>query len=186
MKMNTGFCYLGFVALLCATLDAWSATNVVVYNNYSFSPNPVTNNVGDTVQWVYGGGVGHTVDSSVEEFCGPVGTTGCFKTFMTPGNYPYYCSPHLAFGMTGLVVVVAAPTPATPALLTNMTVLSNGLAQFQVMSTADRTNLVQATTNIAMTNWTTISTVVPATNSFVVTDSNAPSFQLRFYRVVQP
>lgn len=43
-----------------------------------------------------------------------------------------------------------------------------------------------SSTNLAVSNWTTISTVVPATNSFIVTDSNAPAFQLRFYRVVQP
>ena len=87
--------------------------------------------------------------------------------------------------MTGLVVV-AAPPPARPARLTNMTLLPDGLARFDVFSTAQRTNLVQASTNLASSNWTTISTVIPATTNFVVTDSNAPAFQLRFYRVVQP
>ena len=34
-------------------------------------------------------------------------------TFNTVGNYPYFCWPHEAFGMTG-TVLVDAPTPTEP------------------------------------------------------------------------
>lgn len=167
--------------------EARGATTNVHFGSFYFSPSVVHINVGDTVQWVYDDGFSHTVTGTGSEpLCGSVGTSGCFKTFLAAGSYPYVCVPHGGFGMTGLVVVASAPVPATPAVLTNMMVLPEGYSQFKVISTAQRTNLVQASTNLGASNWTTISTVVPATNSFVVTDSNAPAFELRFYRVVQP
>lgn len=167
-----------------------AATKTVTFDAFYFNPSTVNIKAGDTVIWSNAGVGSHTVTGTgADPICGSgsVGT-GCSHTFTTPGNYPYVCAVpgHTSFGMTGLVVVTAAPPPATPALLTNMTVLPNGLSQFDVFSTAQRTNLVQATTNLASSNWTTISTVVPATTNFTVTDSNAPAFQLRFYRVVQP
>jgi len=166
---------------------AKAATNEVHFGSFYFNPPVVNINEGDTIKWVYDSGSLHTITGpAAEPLCGSVGTSGCSWTFSTAGSYPYICVPHAGFGMTGLVNVAAAPVQVTPALLTNMTVLPNGLSQFEVFSTAQRTNLVQASTNLALSNWTTISTVVPATTSFVVTDSNAPAFQLRFYRVVQP
>lgn len=167
-----------------------AATNTVLFGNFFFNPSTVNIKVGDTVVWSAQSAGTHTITGTgADPICG-AGTvgTGCSHTFNTPGSYPYVCTVfgHASSGMTGLVVVAAAPPPATPALLTNITVLSNGMSRFQVFSTAQRTNLVQATTNLASSNWTTISTVVPATTNFTVTDSNAPAFQLRFYRVVQP
>jgi hypothetical protein len=87
--------------------------------------------------------------------------------------------------MTGLVIVAsAAPTPA---LLTNAMRLTNGQFRFTVVSTANRTNIIQASTNIASPmNWVAISTTVPTTNTFIVTDTNAGNLRLRFYRVVEP
>jgi hypothetical protein len=55
-----------------------------------------------------------------------------------------------------------------------------------VRSTANRTNLVQASTNLATSHWTAVASIVPSNTTFTVTDSNAPQFRLRFYRVVQP
>src|SRR5690349_790567 len=154
----------------------FAATNTVQFGSYFFNPSTASIKVGDTVIWSNTSIGSHTVTGTgTDAICGPntVGT-GCSHTFNTPGNYPYVCAVqgHAAMGMTGLVVVASAPPPATPALLTNMIVLSNGMSRFDVFSTAQRTNLVQASTNLASSNWTTISTVVPATTNFTVTDSN--------------
>jgi plastocyanin len=187
--MNKTLLKLKLVAgcLLIASMPAAiAATNTVTFGSFFFNPSTVNIKVGDTVVW--SGSFGHTITGTgADPLCGPV-TTGCSHTFNTPGSFPYLCAApgHASSGMTGLVVVAAAPTPAIPALLTNLTMLSNGMSRFEVFSTAQRTNLVQASTNLALSNWTTISTVVPANTNFIVTDSNAPGFQLRFYRVVQP
>jgi plastocyanin len=174
--------------LIAGMPAAFAATNFVSFGSFFFNPSTVNIKAGDTVVWS-GSGTHTVTGTGADTICGSgsVGS-GCSHTFNTPGNFPYVCvvPGHIASGMTGLVVVAAAPPPATPARLTNMTLLPNGLARFDVFSTAQRTNLVQASTNLASSNWTTISTVVPATTNFIVTDSNAPAFQLRFYRVVQP
>lgn len=165
-----------------------ATTNVAYGGTNTFRPAVVNIKQGDTVIWTDTGSLhNHTVTVPASDpLCGGSFVTSCSWTFTNAGNFAYQCNTHILSGMTGLVVVAAAPAPVVPALLTNMTVLSNGLAQFQVLSTAQHTNQIQASTNLAVSNWTTIATVFPATNSFIVTDSNAPGFQLRFYRVVQP
>jgi len=184
LKLITGAVLLG------GTSIGLAATNTVMFGAFFFSPSTVNINAGDTVVWSAASLGSHTITGTgADPICGTglVGT-GCSHTFSTPGNYPYICTVtgHAGAGMTGLVTVAAAPLPATPALLTNMIVLPNGSSQFDVFSTAQRTNLVQASTNLTASNWTTISTVIPASTNFTVIDSNAPLFQLRFYRVVQP
>lgn len=188
MKRN-GFKLLATCgALLGFAHGTPAATTNVAYGGASttFRPAAVTITQGDTVVWTLAGGLNnHTVTGPPSEpLCGGSVVSTCSWTFTNVGSFAYQCNNH--FGMTGVVNVVAAPVPITPAVLTNMTVLSNGMAQFQVFSTAQRTNQIQASTNLAVSNWTTISTIVPTTNAFIVTDSNAPGFELRFYRVVQP
>ena len=177
-------------ALFGAAESARSATTNVLFGDFFFNPSVLTINAGDTVVWTNTSFSQHTVSGTgTDPICGggTVGS-GCSHTFNVPGTYPYQCNVigHAGAGMTGVVHVVSAPVPPSPAVLTNMTILSNGFSQFEVISTAMHTNLVQASTNLAVSNWTTISTVVPSTNFFIVTDSNAPGLQLRFYRVVQP
>ncbi len=98
-------------------------------SGFSFSPQTVTINFGDTVQWVWMNGP-HTVTSGTPhnpdgKFCSiPSGTTaspttcanlgiaaheGGFTyshTFNSArGNFPYYCVVHQDMGMTGTVIV---------------------------------------------------------------------------------
>ena len=47
---------------------------------------------------------------------------------------------------------------------------------------ADATNYVQVSTNLNSGPWQTIATIVPTTNSFTFTDSNAAQGGQRFYR----
>jgi len=179
------------IALLPAlTSTSHAATTNVAYGGaLTFRPAVVNIQQGDTVIWTDTGVThNHTVTGPASDpLCGSAIVTSCSWTFTNTGTFLYHCITHLGFGMTGAVNVATAPVIVVPAVLTNMTVLSNGLAQFQVLSTASHTNQVQTSTNPTVSNnWTTISTVFTNTNSFIVTDSNAPNFQLRFYRVVQP
>jgi plastocyanin len=167
-----------------------AATTNISFGAFFFTPRIVTISEGDTVVWTLAPGqvANHTVTGSASDaICGPglVGS-GCQHTFATAGNFPYICATfgHAGAGMTGLVQVVRSP-PA-PALLTNLVRLPDGQFRFTVKTTANRTNIVQASTNPVPSNWMPIGTLVPGSNSFVFTDTNAPGFRLRFYRVVEP
>jgi hypothetical protein len=70
--------------------------------------------------------------------------------------------------------------------LTNALALTNGHFQFTVLTAMNQTNIIQASTNLAMSNWTALSTNVPAGSNFIFTDTTAPGFPIRFYRVATP
>lgn len=176
-------CALGAI-LPSATL--FSATTNVTTSGFTFVPAVITINAGDTVIWTGLGGV-HSVtgDDPTEPLCGSNFPPSCTNTFNAPGSYAYHCIPHQSFGMTGLVHVLAPPT--VPAMLSEPQALPGGDFQFTISSTANRTNVVEATTNAAnQAAWDTVATLVPTNTPFLFIDSNASSFPLRFYRVVQP
>ena len=89
-------------------------THIVNQSSLSFSPDDITIEVGDTVRWVYGGG-SHTVTNGTGTgdpdvgnlFDAPLnGSNTSFEfTFTTAGDVPYFCRPHVNFGMTGIVRV---------------------------------------------------------------------------------
>ena len=85
-----------------------------------FAPATLTIHVGDTVRWVWGS-PGHSVVSGTNgnadnRFCSP-SDSGCANpplsnqgatyehTFAHAGTFPYYCSVHFSFGMTGTITV---------------------------------------------------------------------------------
>jgi plastocyanin len=85
-----------------------------------FTPANLTIHVGDTVRWVWGS-PGHSVVSGTDgnadnRFCSP-SDSGCANpplsnqgatyehTFAHAGTFPYYCSVHFSFGMTGTITV---------------------------------------------------------------------------------
>jgi len=180
-----------FSALLLAaagTLPSTAATTNVSFGSFFFNPKVVTVEPGDTVTWNNLGGTHTVTGTGADPICGPgLVNPSCSHTFLVPGSYPYICAVpgHASSGMTGLVNVVAAPV--VPATLSDPVALPNGDFQFTILSTANRTNVVQATTNATSPSaWSPIATVVPATNQYIFTDSNANTLPLRFYRVVQP
>jgi len=70
-----------------------------------------------------------------------------------------------------------------PLAITELLRLTNGGFRLTVSGVIPgRTNLVQASTNL--TAWTSISTNITSTNTFVVVDAQA-SFGRRYYRVLQ-
>src|SRR5581483_2129570 len=83
---------------------------------------------GDTVAWVWRSG-GHSVTrpGAPDPFDTGVQDAGfSFRhVFATPGRYPYHCTPHQIYGMTGAVVVTgmagAATTTTTVASATTTT-----------------------------------------------------------------
>lgn len=89
-------------------------THIVNQSSLTFSPDAITIEVGDTVRWVYGGG-SHTVtngtgtgDPNVGNlFDAPLNSSNTtFEyTFTNAGDVPYFCRPHVNFGMTGIVRV---------------------------------------------------------------------------------
>ncbi|MGE4650665.1 MAG: plastocyanin/azurin family copper-binding protein [Myxococcota bacterium] len=113
-------------AALLLTGAAQAAThNVAVGPGFLFVPADITVNQGDTVVWTWEGG-SHTVTSGtgpadpnvgVEFSSGAattvVGTTFS-HTFNSVGDFDYFCIPHFAFAMTG-VVHVPGP-PAVPSM----------------------------------------------------------------------
>jgi|ERR1051325_138745 plastocyanin len=175
----------GWLSLI--PMPAAAATSNVTYGSYFFSPKVVTINVGDTVAWSVGGGVHTVLGTGSDPICGG-DVLPCSYTFPAPGSFPYICTEpgHASFGMTGLVIVATAPPPP-PAMMTNLLMLTNGQFEFTVLTTPNRTNIVQATTNLTSpVNWVPLSTSRPSSNSFLFLDSNAPAFRIRIYRVVEP
>jgi plastocyanin len=73
----------------------------------SFSPNPDTVTVGQTVSWHNAAGITHTATANGATFnTGNIssGSTSTAIAMSTPGSFPYHCSIHPT--MTGTLVVV--------------------------------------------------------------------------------
>ena len=113
-------------------------------------------------------------------------------TGLTPGtSYQWEIRSHDAAGYasafnTGFTMVnPVAVSPTIGATTAN----PDGSFQFSVTegSSTLQTVLIQATTNPADSNsWAQIGSVLPASNQFTFTDTNASQFPTRFYRVIAP
>jgi plastocyanin len=82
------------------------AVKVTMVDNRNL-PGRVTVPVGTTVTWVNAGLLPHTVSAQsgrLESGMVQAGQSYSF-TFDTPGEYTYFCRPHVVIGMTGVVVV---------------------------------------------------------------------------------
>ncbi len=165
---------------------ARAATTNISYGSFFFNPKAVHIQVGDTINWNSGSGSHTLLGLGSDPICGGAALP-CSHTFNTSGSYAYECTVpgHAGAGMTGLVVVAGAPI--MPAVLTNATHLANGQFRFTIITTANRTNIIQASTDLGSpANWVSINTNIPTTNRFDFTDINAGSLRLRFYRIVEP
>jgi plastocyanin len=115
----------GFVApptTTTTTIPGMQMHTVVVGpgGSFTFDPQTITIRAGETVRWRFAS-IGHNVVSGSGGtpnglFCSP-DDSGCGTaplasngdiyehTFPEPGTFPYFCTPHVAFGMTGRVIV---------------------------------------------------------------------------------
>jgi len=97
---------------------AWGANSSVSIQNFSFQPQSVTINVGETVTWTMrDANTQHTVTADNSSFnSGNLSTGQSFAhTFGQAGSFSYHCSIHTY--MTGTVNVVGgggSPAPTSP------------------------------------------------------------------------
>jgi len=120
-------------AIAAVALPAGAATYTVTVapsGSFTFSPSSQTINVGDTVQWVWGLGVHSSTSGALCIADGKWDSTLISNpqtfsvTFTQAGTYPYYCTLHCFFGMTGEIIVqepTATPTPTVTATPTTTT-----------------------------------------------------------------
>ena len=94
-------------ATIAAASPARAAETQVKIDNFTFNPKQVTVKAGDTVTWVNGDDIPHTVTSKTLLFRSKaLDTDDKFSyTFAKPGTYVYFCSLHPM--MTGSIVVEA-------------------------------------------------------------------------------
>src|SRR5207244_10670530 len=108
-------------AVLAAQLAGAATKTVQVGPNGALvsSPAAVTVDVGDTVEWQWMTGFHSTTRQQGAETwdSGAVPSPHTFShTFTHPGTYPYVCTVHVYYGMTGTVTVrpAAVTTTTTP------------------------------------------------------------------------
>lgn len=92
-------------ALLLALPAAQAATVNVSASGFSFVPQVVDINVGDTVVWSGLGGGFHNVVAEDGSFRSLEGPDTFSHTFNSAGSFDYICEPHVSFGMVGTVNV---------------------------------------------------------------------------------
>jgi len=112
-------------SLFARTASPEPAATVTMTNTLSFSPQQVTIQAGETVEWKNTSVIVHTVtadpeEATVEESVQLPDGAAAFDsgdldrgetfthTFETPGTYRYFCIPHEGARMFGTVVVEAA------------------------------------------------------------------------------
>lgn len=105
---------LAVAALLALPALALADTVVIDQVNTAWAPAEVTIQVGDTVEWHWSS-LSHTVTNGTgaadpdagNMFDEPLNgsNTVVSYTFNSPGDVPYFCRPHEAMGMTGVVHV---------------------------------------------------------------------------------
>lgn len=128
-SIAAGTCVAAAAASAPRAQDAGATVEALVDNK--FNPAEITIAPGGSVTWANKGGA-HTVtggDGTTPDPASPVGNSNLFdatatvtKTFEAEGSFSYYCIPHAALGMKGVVIVkaggatAASATPtATPA-----------------------------------------------------------------------
>ncbi len=128
MKLSTPILSAGLCLLLVPTL-ADAVTHTVNQEGLTWNPSEITIEAGDTVEWVWSGG-SHTVTSGSDLDDPEVGqlfdtplnssNTSVSFTFTQVGTQDFFCRPHLNFGMTGTVNIIAVSavenTPARTAI----------------------------------------------------------------------
>jgi plastocyanin len=96
------------LALVSALPGSARAANLEVkIDNFTFGPQKLTVKVGDTVTWINGDDIPHTVVSVGKFRSKALDTDDKYSfTFTAPGNYEYFCGLHPH--MQGTITVQAA------------------------------------------------------------------------------
>ena len=183
----------GYAGVTATTLGPQPPTNLWVTGVASTtislawdpSPGPVPITRYEILGWI--GGLFPTISYGTN-FSGTTATI----TGLTPGTYEEWTVRGYDAGgnVSGFAAGIYAvnPRPAAASLSRAAPSPSGGF-QFAVTAGGGslQTVLFQATTNPAdPSSWVQIGALLPTTNVFTFTDTNASSFPMRFYRVVSP
>ena len=139
IKILFAVCCAGVISLL--SLQAATIQVQVGAGGLTFTPRDVTIQVGDTVQWNWAAN-GHSSTSGTPDHPDGLWDSGILnngatftQTFLTAGDFSYYCSPHgSCCGMIGSVTV-AAPTP-TPSPTPPLPLIGQGSIQLKLKAIA--------------------------------------------------
>ncbi len=112
------FSMLTLALIILVPVSAGAVTHTINQSGLSFSPSPITIELGDTVEWVWGSG-NHTVTSGTGAADPNVGSL--FDSSFNSGNplvtytfsdtvglYSYFCRPHEGANMKGTINVEAS------------------------------------------------------------------------------
>src|SRR5438477_9294542 len=113
-----------FLVFYPSAASATTVTVTVGNNCLCFSPDPVMIQPGDTVHWTWSSS-GHSSTSGPPCSANGMWDSGILNqgatfdhTFNSAGSFPYHCTPHCSFGMTG-TVIVSNPSPTATATATH-------------------------------------------------------------------
>jgi plastocyanin len=105
--------FLGLVGVGCGKSSSPTSPSnpgdgslvTVFINNSVYSPNPVTVNVGQQVNWKNNDTIAHTatLEGMFDNHIAPMSAQGAPVTMNTKGTFNYHCTIHQ--GMTGTIVV---------------------------------------------------------------------------------
>jgi len=133
MKLSAPILSAGLGLLLIPAL-AGAVTHTVNQEGLTWNPSEITIEVGDTVEWIWSGG-SHTVTSGTDLGDPEVGqlfdtplnssNTSVSFTFTQVGAQDFFCRPHLNFGMTGTVNIIAVSAVENTPALTAVRLLPN-------------------------------------------------------------
>ena len=171
---------LAVSTVLLSSLSA-ATVHVNIVGN-TFVPKVVTVNAGDTVVWTNAQNV-HTVSpgfGTPEPFCGGLSIRSCGHTFTNLGSFNYLCNFHeLSHSMTGLVIVVAAPTNnAVPPSVAITSPAQNTLLAAHADFSAT-VNATDADGTVASVTWQTngVTCTVSTSAPFALSGSGLPAGQ---------
>lgn len=197
MKTFTRLASAGVSAMiLTCTLAGFAATTNVFVGaggTLTFSPSTLTINQGDQIIWTWQGNF-HSTTSGTLSGTPPTATpnpngiwdSGVFSqphsftnSFPSAGNFPFYCSIHYNSSMTGAVNVAAAPVPV---VLSAPQFFPPAHFRFDYTADTNQSYIVQRSTDLSSSNWTTLGTNQPAGSPVIFDDTNA-MVNPAFYRV---
>jgi plastocyanin len=176
--------------LLCAFWAAQTSRaaqyTVEMTSDWTFYPDYLVVNVGDSVVWVNHDwtyyrhnstclGTWNTGLLNVDQSSAPV-------TFVYPGYYDYKDSNFSSYGMTGTIVVNAAPpVPATPATLLDPQMVAGVGLQFTVSNlVVGAMYVIQTSTDLV--NWSDLETRTAYGPVETYMDYGTAGNERRFYR----
>src|SRR5215472_9404351 len=156
-RKRSALTFVFLAALWAVSVKTYAMTTNVVFQDFSFTPQSVTIQVGDTVVWTNAGGIHTVTGDGADPFCGPnpIPLT-CSETFTNAGTFPYHCSFHQFLGMVGTVIVTSEITNPPPALLkiASFSLTPAGLALSLVGGTPPY--LIQEKASLTDTNWSNV------------------------------